>query len=131
MTKVVSIESWRVLEDTILLSDEANSAYKMRLAKTKGEVMRYGEWKEFVIDFPGEYERDGIGVRCREAWGSLHYILRFDSGELVALLLNPKSVEHDALKSATLYLCADEDTKDRIEQNEFEWEVTVVWEGQE
>lgn len=39
--------------------------------------------------------------------------------------MNPKSVEHDALKSASVYLCIDSDTKERIEQNEFEWEVML------
>jgi antibiotic biosynthesis monooxygenase (ABM) superfamily enzyme len=79
----------------------------------------------FVIDFPGEYEHAGIVIRCRESGEQLHYILRFDNLETAALLLNPMSVDHDALKSVQNYFCVDIETKERIEQNEFEGEVML------
>lgn len=87
--------------------------------------MRYGIAELFVIDFPGEYEHAGIVVRCREAGDKLHYILRFADSETVALLVNPKSVDHDSLKSVQNYFCIDTETKERIEQNEFEGEVML------
>lgn len=39
--------------------------------------------------------------------------------------MNPKSVEHDTLKSASVYLCNDTETKERVEQNEFEGEIML------
>jgi hypothetical protein len=82
--------------------------------------MRYGVSSPFVIDFPGEYEHTGIVIRCRESGDQLHYVLRFADSETVALLFNPNSVDHDALKSVQNYFCIDTETKERIEQNEFE-----------
>lgn len=126
MASIVASWSWRVLNKGVYVwSDMPEKDFSIILKLSKWEPMRYGVSNPFMIDFPGEYEHDGIVVRCRESWDQLHYILRFEDSETVALLFNPKSVDHDALKSVQNYFCIDTDTKERIEQNEFEWEVML------
>ena len=123
MATIASHEGGYLINDTILVWVTTPDLSKITLNTIKWDNMRYGDAESTHIDFPGEYGLWDVVVRTREAGDALHHIVRFGTTESVAVLMNPKSVDHDALKSATLYLCADSDTKDRLEQNEFEWEI--------
>ena len=125
MATLVSSGEWRLINNSVYFGDHPEKKTTIVLKMTKWLSMRYGVDEQFMIDFPGEYEHKSIVVRCWEAWGALHYILRFDEWETVALLQNPKSIDHDALQTVQVYYCADEDTKERLEQNEFEGEVRL------
>lgn len=121
MATIASLWEWRVLNDIVYIWENTSEwSHAIILRRKKWEPMKYWVNTPFVIDFPGEYEHGWIVIRCREAGEELHYVLRFESTETVALLFNPKSVEHDALKTVQNYFCIDSDTKERIEQNEFE-----------
>lgn len=119
-------EGYVINKVVYLGEDDGQWAASIVLKMKKWEAMRYGEAAQFVIDFPGEYEHDGVVIRSREAGDQLHYVLRFSDGETVAVLLNPKSLENATLKTASVYLCMDQDTKERVEQNEFEWGVELL-----
>lgn len=126
MAKVTQLDGWYCINTSVFIGSEAPSQpVDTVLAYNKWVQMRYGTENKSVIDFPWEYEHNGVVVRCWESWEQLHYLLRFPDGETVAVLMNPKSVEHDALKSASVYLCNDIETKERVEQNEFEGEVML------
>lgn len=77
---------------------------------------------DYVIDFPGEYERNLIFVEVREYQGSMIYILTIE-GETLIYLPTTATVE-------SLEILRDINNKDMVifPANEVLWKVLETWE---
>lgn len=116
----------RVLNDFLYIGDD-DSAYPLVLRTVKGETMKYGKEAATRIDFPGEYDIQGIGITCMDAGGSLHYVLKVDD-TLIALLFNKAILEKESFDEIEQRRCADESIKSQIEKMELDGDVYVFGE---
>ena len=78
-----------------------------------------------IIDFPGEYDVDGISIICFEADKKLSYIFTLGE-ERVALLQNAAPLEIISFDGIQTWLCMNESIKDEIERLEMEGEIQMI-----
>lgn len=95
------------------------------LAPTKGEIMQYGKHASKRVDFPWEYDIDGISIQCIDAGDVLHYIIAMDD-ERLALLQSTAALEKESIDGIDKRIVFDEETKGEIENLELEWEIVVI-----
>lgn len=85
--------------------------------------MRYKKQATHIVDYPGEYDIDGVGVFCFLGKGNKLSFLIDDQGEKFALIQTPDVLEsHTELSSATAWLYTDDAVCNKFEQLELEGE---------
>jgi hypothetical protein len=87
--------------------------------------MRYGPEHVNKVDYPGEYDLQGISVTCMDVGDKLHYLIRYDNKQ-VALLQNQLVLERENFEGVTHRICNDETTRDEIQTLELDGEMTVL-----
>lgn len=97
----------------------------INLCLHKGEIMRYGKNAQRVIDFPGEYEMEGIPVTCFDAGGELHFLLRRED-EQIAIVRNISVLEKESFDGIHQWVCKDKACHDAVENLELTGTITVL-----
>lgn len=94
------------------------------LSLTKWEIMKYGE-EAGNIDFPWEYDVQGVSIKCIDAWGLLHYVVHLED-EWIAILQSSAALEKENIEGIDYWIVADEKTKSEIENLEMEGEIEIL-----
>lgn len=98
----------------------------INLMATKGEDMRYagGEDKDapFVIDYPGEYDKDEVAIKVVEdKGGTLNYLLKYNN-QMVAFVQSVQALEDEDFTNAKYWLYVDPFIAKSLDKMELEGE---------
>ena len=96
------------------------------LMTSKGEDMRYGDegGKEatFIIDYPGEYDKDGVTIKVVEdKGGALNYLLKYNN-QAVAFVQSAQALDDEDFTGAKYWLYVDPFISKTIDKMELEGE---------
>ena len=120
-------ESGWLFAKRVFIGDENEKDYPVIFRHTKGEPMKYGKDAARVIDFPGEYDLEGMAITCKDSWGQLHYVVRYE-GNNYAMIFNKAILDSDSLDEIDVWWVGSEEIRDSIEKMELDGEVHVFGE---
>lgn len=63
MVKVQALDTGWVVEKIVHFGEGRSEKHPLNLVTLRGEQVRYGDKLQEVIDFPGEYDVNGITVK--------------------------------------------------------------------
>jgi hypothetical protein len=106
-----------IIEDIITFWPARNTINEIILSPTLGEIVKYGSQQK-IIDFPGEYDINGIGFLCREHNNFLNYII-YHPNHTYAIIQTHYQIENQKVWDVTTRLCADEDIIHYLEKAEY------------
>lgn len=116
-----------VLEGKFYLCFSKPEKNYINLMISKGEDMRYeiaGKAAEngFVIDYPGEYDKDAVTIKVvDDKGGALNYLLKYNN-QAVAFVQSAQAFEDDDFAAATHWLFVDPFISKTIDKMELEGE---------
>lgn len=98
----------------------------VNLMTTQGEDMVYtGEKdtdKTFIIDYPGEYEKDNVTIKVvADKGGALNYLLKYNN-QIVAFVQSASALDDEDFTAAKYWLYADPFIAKTIDKMELEGE---------
>lgn len=101
-------------------------ASHINLMTTKGDDMTYSDGKAkstgFVIDYPGEYDKDEVTIKVVEdKGGALNYLLKYNN-QVVAFVQSVTALDDEDFTSAKYWLYADPFIAKTIDKMELEGE---------
>jgi len=112
-----------LLEGKIYICFSKPEKNYINLMITKGEDMKYGEQDTFMIDFPGEYDKDSITIKVvDDKGGELNYLIKYTNGTAVAFVQTAKAFEDDDFANAKHILYVDPFIKTSMDKMEVEGE---------
>ncbi|USN55684.1 MAG: hypothetical protein H6765_03710 [Candidatus Peribacteria bacterium] len=87
--------------------------------------MLYGDHAGTTVEFPGEYDVQGISITCFEAANLLHYVVRIDDKD-IAILQDKAVFDVENFDGIDQWVVVNEAIKNEIENLELEGEITVL-----
>lgn len=100
---------------------EPNKKY-INLAQTMGADMRYDKLDYQLVDYPGEYDIQDIGIECfLGADQKLNYIITLPS-KRIGIIQSSDVLDLDEVGNVTFWLYTDDKIANKIDQLELEWE---------
>lgn len=123
MTTIKTVNDGFLLDNKLLLgATEGNNKY-INLAKTIGEDMRYQKFDYALIDYPGEYDIDGITIQCFLGKNDLlNYLIAYNN-KRIAVLQSPDVLENTTdFAVAQEWIYTDDAVLAKLEQLEVEGE---------
>jgi|GEM_PF-3324380 len=98
----------------------------INLMATKGEPMRYqdadAEVSTFIIDYPGEYDKDEVSIKVAEdQGGALNYLLKYNN-QIVAFVQSASALDDEDFTNAKYRLYVDPFIAKTIDKMELEGE---------
>jgi hypothetical protein len=98
----------------------------INLMTTKGEDMQYADADDkdnvFVIDYPGEYDKDEVAIKVVEdKGGALNYLLKYNN-QVVAFVQSASALDDEDFTSAKYRLYVDPFIAKAIDKSELEGE---------
>jgi len=122
---MVTIDSTngRTIENTLVFAPETPQKDKINLTRECGDDMRYHKIDYALVDYPGEYDMDGVLIHCFLGTGNkLSYFIQYH-GEKITLLQTADVLENNTeLASANIFLYTDETLINKLDQLELEGE---------
>ncbi|MEI6426050.1 MAG: hypothetical protein WCO66_01720 [Candidatus Absconditabacteria bacterium] len=116
-----------LIENKFLFGNEAADAAYINLATHLGEEMRYTKSDIKLIDYPGEYDIQGITLQCFLGnQNKLNYLINYN-GEIFSIIQSPDVLENntDLATTQTWFYTAD-NVAEKIDQLELEGEKTKL-----
>jgi len=104
-------------------------ADKINLLPSKWEDIRKNKLKEFVVDYPGEYENFNIFVRALKGdTDRLNFFIQdYNTKEYFAFIQDPSVLENlDLANYPEVWYYQDEVIEKQIERLGFEWETIKI-----
>jgi len=102
---------------------------KINLLPSKWEDIRKNKLKEFVVDYPGEYENFNIFVRALKGdTDRLNFFIQdYNTKEYFAFIQDPSVLENlDLANYPEVWYYQDEVIEKQIERLGFEWETIKI-----
>lgn len=94
----------------------------INLMTTKGSDMNYGQPDTFIIDYPGEYDKEAVTVKVVEdKGGALNYLLKYNN-QAVAFVQSAVALEDEDFTTAKYRLYVDPFIAKTIDTLELEGE---------
>lgn len=118
----VSYQDGFIIEKTLCYGFEKMHKDYINLATTLGEDMRYDKLEYSLIDYPGEYDVQGIMIQSF-LWSDqkLNYIVDLH-GEKVAIVQSLDVLDLDEFGFVKHWLYTDDIIANKLDQLELEWE---------
>ena len=116
-----------MIENKFVFGNEASDPAYINLATHIGADMRYKKPDAELIDFPGEYDIQGITIQCfLGSQDKLNYLINYQ-GENFAIIQSPDVLENntDLATTQTWFYTAD-NVAEKIDQLELEGEKTKL-----
>ncbi len=122
MSKFKPVENWFLIEKKFLYwSDSSDKAY-INLALKMWEDMRYHKLDYELIDFPWEYDIDGITINAYVGrWDLLSYVILFDWNK-IWIIGSEDVLNIDEVWLLDTRYYTDDKILNKIDQLELEWE---------
>ena len=109
-----------LLENKLLFGFEKADPKYINLALEPGSDMRYEKLDYALVDYPGEYDIQGIGIECfLGANNKLNYILHLDNKK-VGLIQSADVLDLDEVGEVNFRLYQDDKIANKIDQLELE-----------
>jgi len=109
-----------LIENVVLFGADTMDADFVNLAKEKGEEMHYDKNEYKFIDFPGEYDLNGLIIKCIVAKNQkLSYVISHD-GEKIGLVQAASALKNDAISNVDVWLYSDIKIADKIDHMELD-----------
>ena len=116
----VTYNGWFIIEKTVFYAfDMPNPAY-INLAKEIGEDMRYEKIDYALVDYPGEYDIQGIKIQCFLGEDQkLNYVVDLQEKK-VAIIQSADVLELDEVGAVRFWLYTDDKIAAKMDQLELE-----------
>ncbi len=105
---------------------QKNIPWIINLQLTVGAEMAYDRWNLLSIDFPWEYDIDGILISAFVgSWERLNYLITRkgeEKEEKIWIIQSPEVLERGEIGDMDLWLYSDESVAKKLDQLELEWE---------
>ncbi|MCX6825182.1 MAG: hypothetical protein NTY80_03065 [candidate division SR1 bacterium] len=109
-----------LIEGKFLFGFETPDAKYINLALEPGIDMRYEKLEYPLVDYPGEYDIQGIGIECfLGANNKLNYILSVEDKK-IGIIQSVDVLDLDVLGSVKIRLYQDDKILNKIDQLELE-----------
>lgn len=124
MVEVTKKDDWRCLGKNVFFGDKPQKDM-ICLCTKKWEMMNYGEENKKSVSFPGEYDIDGVSIKCIDAGDLLHYILYIEETR-IALLQSSAALEKENIEWIDQWIVMDEAIQKEIENLDLDGEIIVL-----
>lgn len=122
MSLVQEKHGWFLINDSMLFGVDTKVPGIISLAATQWDAMVYTKSGDITIDYPGEYDIQGVFIKVLSDKNKmLHYIIH-DKNEIIALVQSPRILEEDDFADVQTILYTDPKVAQKIEQLELEVE---------
>lgn len=116
----VVYKEWFVIEKTVFYAFENPNPAYINLAQTLGEDMRYEKLDYELVDYPGEYDIQGIKIQCFLGENQkLNYVIDLQEKK-VAIVQSADVLELDEVGSVRFWLYTDDKIAAKMDQLELE-----------
>ncbi len=118
----VKFKNGFVVENKLLFWFENADPKYINLASEPGADMRYEKLDYSLVDYPGEYDIQGIGIECfLGANNKLNYVITINDKK-IGIIQSPDVLDLDELGDVKFRLYQDDKIVNKIDQLELEGE---------
>lgn len=118
----VKFKNGFLIENKLLFGFEKADPKYINLSLEPGVDMRYEKLAYALVDYPGEYDIQWIGIECfLGANNKLNYILTINDKK-IGIIQSPDVLELDAIGEVKFRLYQDDKIANKIDQLELEGE---------
>ena len=110
------------MENKLLFGFETTDPKYINLALEPGDDMRYDKLEYALVDYPGEYDIQWIGIECfLGANNKLNYVLTLNEKK-IGIIQSPDVLDLDEVGEVSFRLYQDDKIANKIDQLELEGE---------
>ncbi len=118
----VKFKNGFLIEHKLLFGFETPDPKYINLALEPGSDMRYEKLDYALVDYPGEYDIQDIGIECfLGANNKLNYIIQLDTKK-IGIIQSADVLDLDEVGTVNFRLYQDDKIANKIDQLELEWE---------
>lgn len=118
----VKFKNGFLIEGKFLFGFETADPKYINLALEPGSDMRYEKLDYALVDYPGEYDIQWIGVECfLGANNKLNYVLIVNDKK-IGIIQSPDVLDLDEIGDVKFRLYQDDKIANKIDQLELEWQ---------
>jgi hypothetical protein len=118
----VKFKNGFLIENKLLFGFETTDPKYINLALEPGDDMRYDKLDYALVDYPGEYDIQGIGIECfLGANNKLNYVLAINDKK-IGIIQSPDVLDLDEVGEVKVRLYQDDKIANKMDQLEFEGE---------
>lgn len=118
----VKFKNGFLIENKLLFGFEKVDPKYINLALEPGEDMRYEKLEYALVDYPGEYDIQWIGIECfLGANNKLNYVLTINDKK-IGIIQSPDVLEINEVWEVKFWLYQDDKIANKIDQLELEGE---------
>jgi len=116
----VKFQNGFLIEGKLLFGFEHTDAKYINLALEPGSDMRYEKLDYILVDYPGEYDIQGIGIECfLGANNKLNYIIYLEN-KTIGIIQSADVLDLDEVGEVNYRLYQDDQIANKIDQLELE-----------
>lgn len=120
MVKVDRIDGGVLIEKKVMFGATVPGDKYINLAIEKWEDVDYVELPYKLINYPGEYDINGVFIKCFvDKKNMLNYLITIGEDK-VGIIQNAKILDKDEVSNMDLWLYTDEKVENKINQLELE-----------
>lgn len=118
----VKFKNGFLIENKLLFAFETPNVNYINLASVPGTDMRYESLDYALVDYPGEYDIQWIGIECFLGKNNkLNFILTIKNKK-IGIIQSADVLDLSEVSDVSFWLYQDENIANKIDQLEFEWE---------
>lgn len=118
----VTCKNGFLIENKLLFGFETTDPKYINLALEPGDDMRYDKLEYALVDYPGEYDIQWIGIECfLGANNKLNYVLAVNDKK-IGIIQSPDVLDLDEVGEVKVWLYQDDKIANKIDQLELEGE---------
>jgi len=118
----VKFKNGFLIENKLLFGFETTDPKYINLALEPGDDMRYDKLEYALVDYPGEYDIQWIGIECfLGANNKLNYVLTINDKK-IGIIQSPDVLDLDEVGEVKVRLYQDDKIANKMDQLEFEGE---------
>ena len=116
----VKFKNGFLLENKLLFGFETANPKYINLALEPGNDMRYEKFDYALVDYPGEYDIQDIGIECfLGANNKLNYIIHLENKN-IGIIQSPDVLDLDEVGEVNFRLYQDDKIANKVDQLELE-----------
>ncbi len=118
----VKFKNGFLIENKLLFGFEHPNLKHINLASEPGEDMRYEKLDYALIDYPGEYDIQWVGIECFLGQNNkLNYIIHLETKN-IGIIQSVDVLDLSEVGEVNVWLYQDDKIANKIDQLELEWE---------
>jgi len=118
----VKFKNGFLIENKLLFGFETTDASYINLALEPGNDMRYEKLAYALVDYPGEYDIQDIGIECFVgANNKLNYVIHLDN-KTIGIIQSVDVLDLSEVWTVNFRLYQDDKIANKLDQLELEWE---------